>query len=76
LEKNWEESKRGTIFLEIVKEEATKANEELRYLHKQLLILLNMIQKNMLDHLKLGLYMNSVKEKYQKFQSAYDMIVH
>jgi DNA repair exonuclease SbcCD ATPase subunit len=71
----WKKVKKGIVVLEIVKEEATRANEELRDVQKKLFFLLNMIQKNRSDHLKLGLQMNSVKEKYQKVQSAYDKIV-
>jgi hypothetical protein len=36
LEKTLEESKKGTIVLEIIKEEATRANEELRSVQKEL----------------------------------------
>jgi hypothetical protein len=75
IKKTIEENRMKTLFRETVKEESTEVNENLTDLQKKLFYAPIKIHKAKSDHIKLGLQVKEMQEKYQKAQEAHSMII-
>jgi hypothetical protein len=56
--------------LEAIKEEAQTTNEEMRVVQRGVFCILNNIQRNMDDQMKLTYQMEEMRSKYQRAQDA------
>jgi hypothetical protein len=75
LEEVLEENKENTLSLEVIKAEEIELNEKLRYEQKECLCLLNDMQVDQDDQLRLEDQIVEIKDQYQKVNDAFDRII-